>query len=77
MGIPSVADRARAQLGNERYEAAAAAGGVMPLEEVIHVAGFATPGRSVALLRDSWARNWEESSAGSFEPLGIAVGRLG
>ena len=44
MGIPSVADRARAQLGSERYEAAAAAGEVMPLEEVIRLARSSNPG---------------------------------
>lgn len=38
MGIPDVAKRARAELGDERYEAAAAAGRSAPIDEVIRVA---------------------------------------
>jgi hypothetical protein len=38
MGIPSVAERARTELGNERYEAATAEGRRMPLNDVIRFA---------------------------------------
>lgn len=44
MGVPKVADRARAALGDERYEAAAARGRRMPIDEAIAFArGDATP----------------------------------
>ena len=38
MGIPAVAERARTELGNERYEAASARGRSMPLDEAIRLA---------------------------------------
>ena len=38
MGIPAVAERARTELGNERYEAASARGRSMPLPDVIRLA---------------------------------------
>ena len=38
MGIPAVAERARTELGNERYQAAAARGRSMPLGDVIRLA---------------------------------------
>ena len=38
MGIPAVAERARTELGDERYEAACARGRSMPLHEVIRLA---------------------------------------
>ena len=38
MGIPAVAERARTELGDERYEAAAARGRSMPIHEVIRLA---------------------------------------
>ncbi|MBA2313775.1 MAG: hypothetical protein H0V87_00170, partial [Chloroflexi bacterium] len=38
MGVPNVPDRARAELGDERYEAAAARGRAMPMDDVINLA---------------------------------------
>jgi hypothetical protein len=38
MGIPLVAERARTELGDERYEAATARGRSMPLHDVIRLA---------------------------------------
>ncbi len=38
MGVPNVPDRARAELGDERYEAAAARGRAMPVDDVINLA---------------------------------------
>jgi len=38
MGIPAVAERARTELGNERYEAATARGRSMPLPDVSRLA---------------------------------------